>query len=186
MPNNQIKAEVTFSQIAWAKQLELVDKFKTEVQWHGTVTRTAKNTFRVDDILLFPHEVSAASVDSVQEEFEAWLDTLPNDIFLKNRIHGHSHVNFGITPSGKDEDVKRRLLGNLGKPRDNYDPFYIFIILNKRGEVNCQIHDITNDVHYKAHEVQVYFEQDEKITYDLGEFVKEAKQLATLVDGGIL
>jgi hypothetical protein len=169
--------EVIFSPKAWIKMNELVKKFTTEVQWHGTVSRLENNKFLVEDILVFPHEVSAATVVSNQTEYEAWLDKLTDEQFNKLRLHGHSHVRMGVTPSGTDNDVQNKFLSQLAKPADDYDPFYIFIIINKDGDIHCQVYDVTNNALFDNNETFVEMYLDEYESVDI--FIKEAKKIAT-------
>jgi hypothetical protein len=170
-------AEVYFSATAWIKIHGLVAKFSTEVQWHGTVRRLTDTQFLVEDILVFPHEVSSTTVVSKQEEYEQWKDSLDDDTFNKLRLHGHSHVKMNVRPSGTDDDVQSKFLKNLAKPTPDYDPFFIFIIVNKDGDIHCQVYDVTNNALYDNDEVvtDVYLDND---TY-LDAFVQDAKKLAT-------
>ena len=169
-------AEVYFSPKAWLKMNRLVKEFSTEVQWHGTVKRISETQFFVEDILVFPHEVTATTVVSKQEEYEAWLDALDDETFNKLRFHGHSHVKMHVRPSGTDEDVQTNFLKGLGKPAKDYDPFYIFLIINKDGDINCQVYDITNNALYDDDEVftDVYLDGT-----DFSKFIEDAKKLAT-------
>ncbi len=170
-------AEIYFSVRAWVKMSELVKQFSTEVQWHGSIKRLSPTQFFVEDIIVFPHEVTGTSVESKQEEYEAWLDSLDDETFEKVRFHGHSHVDFNVHPSGKDEEVQGNFLKGLGKPVSGYDPFYVFLIINKRGDVYSRVYDITNNAFYEDDQVvtDIFLGEDKY----LSGFIGDAKKLAT-------
>ena len=170
-------AEVVFSQIAWVKMHELVKQFSTEVQWHGTVERLSENSFFVKDILIFPHEATNASVISDQEEYMAWLDNLDDETFKSVRFHGHSHPTFGVSPSSVDDTYQQGIINGFGRPTPEDDYFYIFLIQNKKGDMNCQIYDLTNNAYYDTDEVTIDVSLGD--TDFLSSFVAEAKSIVT-------
>lgn len=148
--------KVKFSSIANAKMKALVDGFLTEVEWHGLVNRT-EDGFEVADVVVFPHKATSCHVVSDQAEYEKWLDSLTDAEFSALRLHGHSHVNMPVTPSGFDMKYRQDMVNNMPKTSGE-DVFYIFVILNKRGECNVQVFDITNDKTYTKDEISVEFE----------------------------
>ena len=101
------KATIRFSERAWIKMFALIHTYSTEVEWHGVVERLEPSVFYIKDVLIFPHEVTGATVTSDQTAYEKWLDTLDNDTFNALRFHGHSHVNMGVTPSGVDMNTAK-------------------------------------------------------------------------------
>jgi len=170
------RAGLLFTAKAWLKTAALVKSFSTEIQWHGLVTRISENSFLIEDILLFPHEASAASVISDQKEYEEWLDGLDDETFNRNRFHGHSHVNMGVHPSPIDDAFRQSILNNFGTPAAGDDYFYIFLILNKSGEHSGQIFDLTNNALYETDEIAIDIITEDDVF--LSEFTAEAKKLA--------
>jgi hypothetical protein len=87
------------SPVAYAKTLALVNMFSDEVAWHGSVTRTGKNEFIIEDIFVYPQEVTGSTVSTDQEGYSKWLYEFDDDTFNTIRMQGHSHVNMGVSPS---------------------------------------------------------------------------------------
>ena len=168
------KAILVFSQKAWIKMYALINNFQSEVEWHGTVERINASSFKINDILIFPHTATGATVTSNQQEYEAWLDSLDDDTFNALRFHGHSHVDMGVTPSGVDETYRNKVLNNFGTPNDQTDLFYIFLIANKKGAINAEIYDLQNNALYDTEEIVIDVESDDDET--LRDFVIEAKE----------
>lgn len=174
------KVEVFFTPLAWAKMYSLVTTYSSEVEWHGIVERTGDERFLIKDILIFPHEVTGATVTSNQQEYEVWLNDLDDDTFNALRFHGHSHVNMGVFPSSVDMGYRKNVLNNFGTPVEGTDYFYIFLITNKRGELSGQVYDLKNNVMYtkdSTHdEIIIDVVYDDGDTY-LSEFLAEAKSV---------
>lgn len=174
------KVEVIFTPLAWAKMYSLVTTYSSEVEWHGIVERARDDRFLIKDILIFPHEVTGATVTSNQQEYEAWLNDLDDDTFNALRFHGHSHVNMGVSPSSVDMGYRKNVLNNFGTPVEGTDYFYIFLITNKRGEMSGQVYDLKNNVLYtkdSTHdEIIIDVCCDNGDTY-LSEFLAEAKNV---------
>lgn len=174
------KVEVFFTPLAWAKMYSLVTTYSSEVEWHGIVERTGDERFLIKDILIFPHEVTGATVTSNQQEYEVWLNDLDDDTFNALRFHGHSHVNMGVFPSSVDMGYRKNVLNNFGTPVEGTDYFYIFLITNKRGELSGQVYDLKNNVLYtndSSHdEITIDVCYDDGDTY-LSEFLSEARSV---------
>ena len=173
IPDCDDVATLKFSPIAYIKMRALVKDFETEVQWHGVVERIDKTTFLVKDILLFPHEVSSATVVSNQKEYEAWLDTLDDETFNHLRFHGHSHVRMAVNPSGTDMNYRKNVLQGISPQDDN--AFYIFIIMNKEECISGEIYDLENNIIYSG-KSDISFEID---GFDRTDFLENAHKLAT-------
>lgn len=167
------KATLEFTKKAWIKMYALVNNFASEVEWHGTVTRIDENTFKVNDILIFPHEATGATVTTNQAEYEEWLNNLDDDTFNALRFHGHSHVDMGVSPSCVDSTYRNKVLNNFGTPNESTDLFYIFLITNKKGAISAEIYDLQNNALYDTEEITVEVEVDND-EY-LCEFISEAK-----------
>lgn len=178
-------ATVVFSRLAWEKQLRLVDEFSSEIGWHGLVHRDADDpsVFYIDDLLVFPQEVTGATVTPEQGAYDRWNAMLPPEQRNTMRYHGHSHVRMGTTPSSTDntfqkdligrlngdgytEEVRQRMMEELGE-----SAFYIFMIWNKSREFNVRIFDLYNNVFYEGKEVSIIADGMD----DLNDFLADAK-----------
>jgi hypothetical protein len=177
LDTNNKRAKLYFSPKAWIKMSTLVDGFSTEVEWHGLVSRMSKNSFYIEDILIFKHVATGSTVVTEQDEYNKFLDSLPDDVFNKMKMHGHSHVNMACSPSGVDMQYRKDVVSNSGKPTNKYDVFQIFLITNKRAEFEAQIYDITNNILYDKGDIDIdiLFAKDETST----SFLEEAKKLVT-------
>ena len=127
---------LTLSETALLKTIGLIDAFDGEVGWHGTVKRMDKALFTVEDIFVYPQDTSMASVDTHQAPYEKWLYTQPNEVFNHMRMHSHSHFNFAVCPSVKDDLHRNKLVEQLSD-----DMFYIFMIWNKDYELHIMMYD---------------------------------------------
>lgn len=153
--------EILYSKKAWMKVALLVGNRNQEVGWHGVVRRSKKpDKFIVDDILVFPQSVTATSVTPNTEDYTNWQDSLDVETFNSIRMHGHSHVNMGVSPSSTDKRYRSDLLTAI-------DDFYIFQIFNKKGRVSSQVYDVLGGVLYESNQVKIKLERFSPITYDL-------------------
>ena len=143
------KIKVLYTPTAWLKMHTLVQQTPTEVAWHGIVDYNREsNTILVDDILVYPQEVSGGTVDSIDEEYGPWLMALDQKVFERLRMQGHSHVNMGVGASGTDRNYYDNVI--LPQLKD----YYLFIILNKRGEVYAEFYDIENNLMYEDKDIE--------------------------------
>ena len=133
------RAKLVFKPEAFSKMQLLIMKCSGEVGWHGLVERN-ENTFTVTDILVYPQQVTGATITTDQPEYEKWNMEVPLEQFTKMRFHGHSHVNMGTTPSGVDVKSKETLLSCIREGQ-----FYIFMIWNKSLDYSVEIYDATGD-----------------------------------------
>lgn len=166
------KATVYFSEIAWLKMQTLIREFDKEVAWHGIATRgedTTKDEYYINDILVYPQEVTGATVNTDQEKYEMWLMQHDDDVFNNIRMQGHSHVNMGTSPSSVDLTHQEKILEQLED-----DMFYIFMIWNKRGEKNVKIYDLAKNVLFDGNDVTVKVSGD---SIGISKFLTEAKEM---------
>lgn len=166
------KATLYFTELAWLKMTELVSDFNSEVGWHGVARRgddPEKDEYIVSDIMVYPQEVTGATVTTDQTEYNQWLFSFDNDVFNHIRFQGHSHVNMGVTPSGTDLSLYSRILDMLG-PRD----FYIFLIINKSGQMTIKIYDMAKNILFETNDVEV-----RPFSKEIGlmDFIKQAKEI---------
>lgn len=166
------KATVFFSEIAWLKMQTLIREFDKEVAWHGVAYRgedKSKDEYYITDILVYPQEVTGATVNTDQEKYEMWLMTHEDDVFNNIRMQGHSHVNMGTTPSGVDTTHQEKILAQLDD-----DMFYIFMIWNKRGEKTIKIYDLAKNVLFDGTDVSVEIQDDGT---GMSSFLADAKKM---------
>lgn len=166
------KAVLYFTEMAWQKMQTLIREFSTEVAWHGIAHRgddASKDEYYITDILVYPQEVTGATVNTDQERYELWLMQHEDDVFNNIRAQGHSHVNMGTSPSGVDLTHQEKILAQLED-----DMFYIFMIWNKRGEKTIKIYDLAKNVLFDGTDVSVEVLADET---GLLTFLAEAKKM---------
>ena len=163
------RAKITFSEKAWVKMQELIRVSKKEVGWHGVVWRLVQDEYYVNDILIYPQIVSGVHFTTDQAEYEKWLCTLPDEEFKHLRLHGHSHVDMPVSPSGRDDVQWNALLERV--PADG---FQVFMIWNKRGECTCKVYDFQQNVAFETEDCDVSIDEGE---YGLAAFTKEAKAI---------
>ncbi len=163
------RATLFFSEKAWIKQNALVDEFSDEVAWHGIAYRgddEGADDYIIDDIMVYPQEVTGSTVTTDQEKYQNWLYQQEDEVFNNIRMQGHSHVNMGVTPSSVDETLYERILDQL-----EGDMFYIFMIWNKKGDKTIRIYDFGKNILFETKDVDV-----EIIGVDIEDFVKESKE----------
>lgn len=143
-------AVVTFSAKAYSKLMYIVHHEDKEVAVHGTIYREPSNdleiaTFFVDDIFVYPQEVTAAFAEAT-DDYGDWLAHLPDEVFHHLRFQAHSHVLMSVSPSGVDTTFYSKIVADV-------KDFYVFMILNKRAEVWCEIYDVENNIYYEKQDV---------------------------------
>lgn len=150
-PKTKDKVKVNISALAWGRMQSLVKGSSLEIAWHGIVDRTEDGAFFIEDITVPPQIVTSANVDVDDVRYSVWLAEHPE--FDRIRMQGHSHVNMGVSPSGVDLDYYDTVASQLGA-----DDFYIFMILNKRGDMTCIVLD--GDIVYENSDVNVVVDGD--------------------------
>lgn len=162
-------AHVVFTPAAFAKMTMLVQKFDTEIAWHGVVTRSEADptVFTISDIIVYPQVVSGSTVNTDQEEYTKWLFGLDDDTFNNLKMQGHSHVSFSTSPSAVDLTHQSKILEQV---EDGM--FYIFMIWNKKYEHNIKIYDMRNNTLYEDDDIAVSVGDDD---LDLDAFIKESR-----------
>lgn len=176
----QRKATLYFTELAYLKMLTLVREFDKEVAWHGIAKRhdTEEDAYVISDILVYPQEVTGATVNTDQEKYQMWLMNHEDEVFNNIRMQGHSHVNMGTTPSTVDTSLYERLLDQLDDTM-----FYIFLIWNKRNEKTIKIYDLAKNVLFETADVTVSLIEDgtgmEKFLSTAKEMVQDKKYTPT-------
>lgn len=154
----QRKATVYFTSIAWKKMQALIKECDKEVAWHGVAYRSddpEKDEYLISDIMVYPQEVTGATVTTDQAKYQTWLMSHDDEVFNNIRMQGHSHVNMGTTPSGVDTSLYERILDQLDDSM-----FYIFLIYNKRNEKTYKIYDLEKNVLFETADVDVKILED--------------------------
>ena len=151
------KATLWFTEQAYLKMLGLVQSFDTEVGWHGIAERNGEGSYIVSDIIVYPQQVTGATVVTDQEEYQDWLMNRDNDEFEKVRMHGHSHVRMSVTPSSVDLKLYNGIVSQMED-----DMFYIFLITNKDRDMHIKIYDARENVVFDCDDIkiQVLHEKD--------------------------
>lgn len=163
------KAKIIFTPNAYIKMLMLLRDFNSEVAWHGIVDRRGDNEFLISDIMVYPQEVTGATVNTDQEEYTNWMMSIPTDTFNKMHMQGHSHVRMGVTPSAVDLQHQESIVQQL-----NGDHFYIFMIWNKSLDHNIKVYDFRENTLYEDKDCVVLVADD---TLDAEEFITGAKEM---------
>lgn len=161
-------ANLIFTADAFCKMRGIVNSYSSEIAWHGLCKRheSQEDTYIIYDILVYPQEVTGATVNTDQVQYQNWLDEQPDDIFNNIRFQGHSHVNMATSPSSVDIGHQNALIDNL-----NQDDFYVFVIWNKRGEHWTKIVDLKTNRCFVNSEV----------TIDI--FTSDGQSVTDFVDG---
>lgn len=162
-------AKLVFTGEAYAKMTLLVQTSEKEVGWHGVCTRENEDVYVIRDILVYPQKAKAAFVESDDNRIAEWVSSLDDDTINNMRMQGHSHVNMGVSPSGKDIMCENDFLSQLGK-----DDFYVFLIWNKKGEKTVRIFDYEKDVVFETDDVDVYVGE-----VNIDDFVVDARRMVT-------
>lgn len=166
------EATVYFTAEAWAKMAMLVKEFDKEVAWHGVAQRADdedKDEYIITDIVVYPQEVSGATVEMDTEKYAEWLmENAEDERFNNIHMQGHSHVNMGVTPSSVDLNHQEEILNMLG---DN--DFYIFMIWNKSFVSNVKVYDMKKNILFEDKDVTVKLIG---AVEDLDDFLADAKE----------
>lgn len=163
-------AHVYISEIAWLKMWTLISEFDKEVAWHGTAFRGEnEGEYIIKDILVYPQEVTGATVTTDQQKYEKWLQELDDDTFNNLCFQGHSHVDMGVTPSSVDNHLYDGILQQLDSDR-----FYIFMIWNKRRQHMVKIYDYRDNVLYEDKDTEISIMDDGS---GIERFVRDAKEM---------
>jgi hypothetical protein len=158
----------------WLKITALVDQCPNEIAWHGVVTRESEDSFKIVDVLVYPQSVTGATVQSIEPDYTNWLMAHDDAVFNNIRMQGHSHVNMGVTPSGVDMNQMNGIL-------EQEPEYYIFQIMNKRGQIWTEIHLPEFNAIYETADIVVY--QPGFINWaqnKLKEFVQQVKPATTV------
>lgn len=171
--NGDRKATVFFEPTAWAKMAMLIKEFDKEVAWHGVAKRgedEEKDEYIIEDIVVYPQEVSGATVEMDTEKYATWLMENDEDERFHNiHMQGHSHVNMPTSPSSVDLNHQEEILNMLGD-----DDFYIFMIWNKSFISTNKIYDLKKNTLFENSDITVKMVGQNE---GLDEFLNSAKSM---------
>ena len=171
LADNKKKAILRFTEQAYLKMMALVMQFDKEIAWHGVAERGNENEYLITDILVYPQEVTSATVEMDVEKYGQWLYhglSSGDERYDNLWAQGHSHVNMSTGPSSTDLNHQREILADL-----QGDTFYVFMIWNKRNEHNVRIFDLKYNVMFENADVSVEIIRDAGGVLNL---LEEAKQ----------
>lgn len=163
------KVHVLFTPLAYTKMLALLKHCNDEVAWHGFVERRGIDEFLITDLIVYPQEVTGATVTTDQERYQRWIMEIDDGKFNSMRMQGHSHVHMATTPSGTDLNHQEQILSQL-KGND----FYIFMIWNKDLAHNVKVYDLSTNTLYEDSDVVIDVVDED---FGLDEFLTQIDKL---------
>lgn len=146
------KATIIVEANAWIKILGLVSSESGEIGWHMLCERVNDKTFVIKDVLLYPQYVTGVTVTTDDVGYGNWLHKELSMEEINNlRGHGHSHVNMGTSPSGVDRTWYNEILQGLAE-----DDYYIFMIINKKGDIFLELYDLQTNTIYDKKDLNMH------------------------------
>jgi hypothetical protein len=140
------RPKVRLTTRAYAELRILIDNTDTEIGMHGIVTKD-KNVYTIESLIVYPQKVTGATATAT-DDYGPWLMALPDEVFNKLRFQVHSHVNFGTFASAVDTALYEHLMTDV-------EDYYIFMIMNKKGEVNVMLHDIAANLIFEKEDIDL-------------------------------
>jgi len=124
-----------------------------EYMFLGEVEKIDNTKFVIQDIVFTPQLVTGATVETDDEKYVDWLtQNYPHPKSRKKiRLHGHSHVNMGVTPSGEDNKQLSRFI-------DQISDFFIQLIINKKGDYTLNLFNKETNLIYEK--LDLYLEMN--------------------------
>ena len=165
------KYKIEFTTKAYIKMLLVTLSRDTEIGWSGVVERVDDTYFIIKDILIPPQRVTGTTYRTDDDKYGEWLLSLSDEEYNNLRFNGHSHVEMSTSPSGMDMDVQQDTVSQLKE-----DDYYIFIIFNKKQEVNLWVYDLKNNISVTNEEITVSIPEE---TIELIKIIKEAHNKCT-------
>lgn len=167
--DDDAKVSVMFTPLAYVKMISLLQHCNDEVAWHGFVDRKSEDLFLITDIVVYPQEVTGATVNTDQEGYQQWIMEIDDERFNSLRMQGHSHVNMACSPSSTDLNHQEQILAQLSG-----DAYYIFMIWNKRLDHNIKVYDFATNTLYEDKDVEVGVVDE---GFDMDSFIEDIDSL---------
>lgn len=153
-----------------------------EIGWYGTVEVLSGGQLLIDNVYLFPQEVSGATTETSNQNQDQFIHQIladydheqAADIINRIRMWGHSHVNMGVTPSVVDDNQMLKFDNSIGA---SDTPFMIRLIMNKKGDVRYDVYDYSLNV---AHMNVPWMLYTDELNNPEEDIVDEINRLVTL------
>lgn len=177
---NQIpKARILYTPLAYVKMTKLIQEFASEIAWHGLVIRGEdEGDFIVYDILTHEQTVTGSTVNTEDEQYARFMESLTDEQAENMFMQAHSHVNMSTTPSGVDIAHQSKIVSLMSTRK--VKKFQIFQIWNKQMKCTSMIYDFANNLYYEDKDIIVDVLFDYKADYLATNFVNDAKKLVTV------
>lgn len=153
--DNKNKPILLLSSKAYAELVSMHDtqySKSKEFMYIGEVVKDG-NIYLVEHFNIVPQcKNSGAYCETDDEKYATWLqETYPIKERNKVRLHGHSHVNMGTSPSGTDDT-------NVLNMMKFVDDYFIQMISNNRLVTTFNLYDKQNMLIYKDLEYNIIME----------------------------
>jgi hypothetical protein len=164
---------VRFSIQAEQKYKALIATCAIEIAWHGLVKYNEEdNEYYVYDIIVYGQDATPATVEA-DDNYPQWLMELSDEDFDALRLQGHSHVDFGVSPSGTDTNYYYDIIAQS-------PPYQIFMIANKRGALWIELYDFKNNAVFETSDILVMYDSDTWAKANIEEHVATTGTRATI------
>lgn len=112
-----------------------------EFMFLGFVEQSGKD-YIVEDFFLVPQHMCSGAYCETSDRYDTWInEAVPLDKRRLIRLHGHSHVNMGTSPSGTDDNQIKELCINVSN-------YFIQLIINHNMANTVNIWDKANNLIY--------------------------------------
>jgi len=146
---------------AGTKMVALTKQCPQEIGWHGLVEHETledgSEVYTITDIIVYPQDVTGGTTKAT-DDVGMWYMKQPDEVFNHMRMQGHSHVNYGVTPSAVDVNYYDTLISTV-------KDYYIFMIVNKKSQYWIELHDMTAGVVYEKADLKVVYETEPVTTW---------------------
>ena len=182
------KIKIYYAPEALWKIIKLVLAHDKEIGWN-MVVKPYEDGYKIYDVFVYPQAVTGGTVEVDEGRYSLWKDALADkypDAEANLFGQGHSHVNFGVLASARDEEQQKDEIEQKGSG------FYLFQIWNKRFEIATYFYDLDNHILYEKEDIDLRAEEDQFIQNSrkmLSEkvipikSVKEGKEYKEVVNG---
>lgn len=143
----------------------LIDAVPHEIGWMGLSTKIADNTFLIYETILLEQRADHTTCEINPGAISLWGLENPdkvNDL----RVWGHSHATMGVTPSHQDDIQLEELY-------EAVDDYFIRVIMNKKGDINLTLIDVSNNYIIKDMTWRLYAQPNPALRAEVEEKVKD-------------